>query len=195
PHSRFRNRSSRLAKRVFRLLVGSEATETFTSFRLLDGVVARSLAAYYGADVYLDVALTWVVGKVAYQEVTYRPELRPPSAGSGYNVRSLLSHFRRLVVTSGVRPLRFVAAIGMAGMLLGGITAVVVLAFRLFGDIPTQGWASVMIFVSLTSGLILFALGIVAEYLSSTLNMASGRPPYLTLHRPPRSSATSHDDT
>jgi len=189
PHPWYRNLTSALAKRCFRLLTGSADAYTFTSYRLVDGVIARSLAAYYGEGIYLDVALTWVVGATGYQAVEYRPELRQSEQRSGYDLHRLLSHFRRLVVSSGTRPLRAVAAMGILAMLGGIVTAVVVALLRIFGDIPAQGWASVMIAMAIFSGLILTALGVIAEYLSVAISMASGRPPYLTIHRPPHSHA------
>ena len=185
PHPWYRNLTSAIAKRSFRLLIGAEGARTFTSFRLVDGVVARSLAAYYGQGVYLDVALTWVAGNTAYQPVLYRTEFRAESERSGYNLPKLLSHFRRLVVTTGTRPLRLVSAVGLLATIVGLLTAVVTLGLRVFGDVRAEGWASVMIVVSTFSGLILLALGVIAEYLSLAIGMASGRPPYLTLHRPP----------
>lgn len=190
PHAWHRNMTSSMAKRVFRLLVGAEGRQPFTSYRLVDGVVGRSLAAYYGQGVYFDIALTWVVGRTAYQPVAFRRELRAEGERSGYNVRKLLSHFRRLVVTSGTRPLRAVAVMGLIATALGLTMAVVVLCLRIFGDIQAEGWASVMIVISIFSGLILTALGVIAEYLSVAINMASGRPPYLAVHRPPSSSTT-----
>jgi hypothetical protein len=130
------------------------------------------------------VALTWVVGRTAYQQVEFRPELRVDGDKSGYNLRRLISRFRRLVVTSGTRPLRLVAVLGFLAAAAGIITAAVTLALRLFGDVRAEGWASVMIAISIFSGLILMALGVIAGYLSVAISMASGRPPYLTLHRP-----------
>jgi undecaprenyl-phosphate 4-deoxy-4-formamido-L-arabinose transferase len=193
PHHWYRNASSAVAKWFFKLLVGKETTSTFTSFRLVDGTVARSLAAYYGEGVYLDVALTWVVGRTSYEPVTFRSEMRGEGAASGYDVRKLLSHFRRLVVTSGTRPLRAIAALGVLTTLAGLIMAIVVLSLRVFGDVAAEGWASVMIAIAIFSGLVMVSLGVIAEYLSLAVSMASGRPPYLTLHRPPR-SRDHHDD-
>jgi len=126
--------------------------------------------------------------QLLHQPVDFRPELRAEGQRSGYNLRRLLSHFRRLVVSSGTRPLRLVAGMGFLATAAGIITAMVTLALRLFGDVRAEGWASVMIVVSIFAGLILMALGVIAEYLSVAISMASGRPPYLTLHRAPRRS-------
>ena len=47
------------------VLSGGADASAFHSFRLVLGEVARSVAAYAGAGVYLDVALGWVAGGVA----------------------------------------------------------------------------------------------------------------------------------
>ena len=96
PHSAFRNASSRVANWAFGKLDGSDSNANFSSFRLLDGPIARGLAAYCGHGVYLDVALSWVMPKTGHVGVAYRDEIRTSEQSSGYHFRSLLSHFRRL---------------------------------------------------------------------------------------------------
>jgi purine-cytosine permease-like protein len=63
-HGFVRNTFSRLAKTLTALVVGNRQLAQFNSFRLVRGDIARSLAAYCGHGVYLDVALAWVVGSV-----------------------------------------------------------------------------------------------------------------------------------
>jgi polyisoprenyl-phosphate glycosyltransferase len=48
------------------------------------------------------------------------------------------------------------------------------------------GWASLVIVVSVFSGLILFSLGLLAEYLVIVVTMALGKPLYLITSRPSR---------
>ena len=62
--------------------------------------------------------------------------------------------------------------------------AVVILVQRLTGDIVIQGWASLIVIVLLSSGAILFSLGIIAEYIGINVNMAMGKPPYLITSDP-----------
>ncbi|MEM9035807.1 MAG: glycosyltransferase [Actinomycetota bacterium] len=184
PHGWYRNLTSRLAKLFVRYASGLEHASSITSFRLLDGPSSRSLVAYAGHDVYLDVALSWALDDAATVPVTYRAERRP--AASGYRVRSLLSHFRRLVVTSGTKPLRFISAIGLVMTVLAFIALLGVIAVSIFGEEEPRGWASAMATSLLLGGLILVALGVISEYLSVAIGMASGRPLYMLRHRPPR---------
>ena len=61
----------------------------FNSFRLIEGEIARGVAAYCGANVYLDVALSWVVGSAAHCPV--RRCARERGRPSGYTFKSPLS--------------------------------------------------------------------------------------------------------
>ena len=106
PHSAFRNATSRGAKRLVNIFSGEADASLFHSYRLMLGEVGRSVAAYSGTGVYLDIALGWVAGRAAVAPVAMRNE---GERRSGYSLRSLLSHFWRLVLTGGTRGLRVVS--------------------------------------------------------------------------------------
>jgi polyisoprenyl-phosphate glycosyltransferase len=182
PHGWVRNRFSTLAKWVFKKL-GHAHVANFNSFRLIGGEIGRGLAAYCGHGVYLDVALSWVVAKGIDCPVLVRSERGRRSA---YSYRRLIRHFWNLVLTSGTGPLRFVAFIGIASILLGAAVSAYALWGRLTGRAEIPGWASLLIVVSLFSGLTLFSLGVLAEYLGIATTMALGKPPYLITSRPSR---------
>jgi undecaprenyl-phosphate 4-deoxy-4-formamido-L-arabinose transferase len=183
PHGWVRNSFSALAKRVFKNLLGHAHIGEFNSFRLIQGEIARALAAYCGPDVYLDVALSWVVARGAHCPVLLRTERGRRSA---YSYRKLASHFWRLVLTSGTGPLRLVASIGMGAVMLGVVITAYGIWARLTGRADVPGWASLVIVVSLFSGLTLFSLGVLAEYLGIVIKMALGKPLYLITSRPNR---------
>ncbi|GAB3385139.1 glycosyltransferase family 2 protein [Humibacter soli] len=180
PHSAFRNLTSVASKRVVDAMTGSRAARQYHSFRLILGEVGRSLAAYAGSGVYLDVALGWVAGEIVTAPVELRTEDRP----SGYRFRSLLSHFWRLVLTSGTRGLRVVSMTGAVIAILGVVFAVVLVVIKLSGGSWPQGWASLMVVVLVLGGIVLVFLGIVAEYLGVAVNQAMGKPPYLIVSDP-----------
>lgn len=181
PHGFFRNATSRGSKLVIDALVGTREARVYHSFRFMLGEIGRSVAAYAGSGVYLDVALGWVAGDVATAPVELRDE---GDRQSGYSLRRLLSHFWRMVITSGTRGLRFVSATGVGLAVVGVVLAAVLAVNRLMdGDLP-QGWTSTMVVMLVTSGLILFCLGIVAEYIGVAVNMAMGKPLYLITSDP-----------
>ncbi len=127
------------------------------------------------------MALSWVVPFARHCPVKLRPERGRPS---GYSTRRLLTHFWQLVLTSGTRPLRLISLIGGAAILLGLAISVWVLWGRLAHQVPVPGWTSMIVVICVSSGLILFSLGIIAEYLGVAVSMAMGKPPYLIVTRP-----------
>ncbi|MEE6138734.1 glycosyltransferase [Mycobacterium sp. 050128] len=182
PHGVFRNAASWLTKWIFlHILVAADGVRAFNSYRLILGEAGRSVAAYAGAGVFLDVALSWVVANPSTCPVAMRQEGRPASA---YTLRRLVSHFWRLVISSGTRPLRFVSTMGIVLALLGFGVAIYSAIQKAVGDISVEGWTSVFVAVLVVGGAVLFALGIIAEYIAASASMAMGKPVYVVVRDP-----------
>lgn len=182
PHGFLRNITSRGAKLVLATLFAFPDSTRFESYRLIRGDIARQLARVASNGVYLDVALTWVVGEVAQVPVQLRAEGREES---GYNYRRLFSLFWKMVLCSGTRGLRLVSMLGVT-LALGGLGMagwVVYHALTNSGRDP-EGWASLMTVLLLCSGAVLFSLGLIAEYLGVALHVLVGKPLYLTVDSP-----------
>jgi len=181
PHTRLRNVASRVTKTlVLRLLTGG-SDHAFHSFRLVAGEPGRSVAAYAGPGVYLDVALSWVVSDVASCPVTLRAEGRN---ASNYTTRRLVSHFWRLVISSGNRPLRFVSGLGVATTILGVLFAIYLVALRLTGGTDVEGWTSAVVTTLLVGGVVMLSLGVIAEYVGVAAGMSMGKPMYVVVRDP-----------
>lgn len=181
PHGALRNAGSRLAKGLFVRFLADKSFEEFNSYRLVLGEVGRSVAAYTGAGVYLDVALSWVVADVTTHPVTMRREGRE---ANNYNYRRLFGHFGRLIISSGTKPLFFVTFIGMAFVILGGLAALWVLYQSIAVDLPVSGWASMFIALMVVGGAVMMSLGIIAQYIGAATNMSLGKPLYVVVRDP-----------
>ncbi len=191
PHGPLRNLASRSAKWLVQRLAKGAPAADFSSYRLVLGEVARSVAAYAGPGIYLDVAISWVARRVATCPMEMRAEGDRPS---GYDVRRLVSHFWRLVLSSGTRPLRWVSALGAAAVLLAPVVAIALVVGRALGSWDAPGWTSTMILLMVATGVILFSLGVIAEYVGMAVNMAMGKPLYLPV-RDPRQGPLGRDGT
>jgi undecaprenyl-phosphate 4-deoxy-4-formamido-L-arabinose transferase len=182
PHGFIRNAASKGAKKVVAALLSNNDASNYQSFRLVTGEVARSVAAYAGNAVYLDVALGWIASNIATCPVALREE---GDRGSGYRFRSLLSHFWRMVISSGTRGLRLVSLIGAIFALMGvGLAVYLLFAYLTGSGREQQGWTSTMIVILISTGAILFSLGVIAEYVGVNVNMAMGKPAYLIVSDP-----------
>lgn len=183
PHGWLRNALSGIAKTISTKLLGNSAIGRFNSFRLVDGEIARTLAAYCGNGVYLDVGLFWVTGRIGHCPVRLRNELGRPS---GYSYFKLFGHFWNLILTTGTRPLRLITIMGFFSMILAVAISAYALYGKLYGQVPIQGWASLLIVVAFFSGSILTALGVIAEYLAVTMGIVMGKPLYVVSTKPTR---------
>jgi glycosyltransferase involved in cell wall biosynthesis len=183
PHGFLRNTLSVWAKRVAGFVVGSDDIGKFNSFRLIDGEIARSLAAYCGSGVFLDVALLWITSATGQLPLKLRAEMGRPS---GYSFGKLASHFWHLLLTSGTRPLRFITIFGFCSLLLAIAITAYALWMKVHANVPVQGWTSLVVVVSFFSGAILMSLGIIAEYLAVTMTIAMGKPLYVVGTKPAR---------
>lgn len=182
PHGFLRNLTSRGAKLVLATLFAFPDSTRFESYRLIRGAIGRQLAEVASNGVYLDVALTWVVGAVAQVPVVLRAEGREES---GYNYRRLFSLFWKMVLCSGTRGLRLVSMLGVTLALGGGLLAAYIVYEALTTDNwAPEGWASMIVVLLLVSGAILFSLGLIAEYLGVALHILVGKPLYLTVDSP-----------
>jgi glycosyltransferase involved in cell wall biosynthesis len=181
PHGFVRNAASKTAKWLLTKVFSGSNAPDYQSFRLVLGSIGRSVAAYSGSGVYLDVAMGWVAGKVVTSPVELREEGDRPS---GYSARRLFSHFWSMILSSGTRGLRLVSFVGFAFAAVGVIMIIVITISRLVGDVVPEGWASTIVVVLLGSGAVLFSLGIIAEYIGVNVNMAMGKPPYLITSDP-----------
>jgi len=191
PHSAVRNAGSKFAKRLFAGALADGGFAEFNSYRLILGEIGRSVAAYTGTGVYLDVALSWVVADVTTCPVVGRSEGRE---ATNYGYRRLFGHFGRLLVSSGTKPLIFVSWLGVLFVLLGAAVSIWVIYQRITGELVIAGWASTFIALMLIGGAILLSLGIIAQYVGAATNMSLGKPLYLVVRDPASTFVTNESD-
>ncbi|WP_353427834.1 glycosyltransferase [Polynucleobacter sp. MWH-UH19D] len=183
PHGFIRNFFSSLAKKIaLKLLGGEYQVGVFNSFRLINGEISRILASYCSNGIYLDIALFWIANRIGYCPV----KLRNESRDSGYNCLMLINHFWRMILTAGTRPLRLITFSGIFSLFAAMGVLFYVLYSKLIAQTPVQGWASILIFISFFSGLIMVSLGLLAEYLALAVGIAMGKPLYMVSSQPTR---------
>lgn len=176
PHGFMRNLTSRLSKRIGHVMMGNNAVEYFHSYRIVQGEIARSLAAYCGHGVYLDIGLLWIAGQIGRCPVNMRGE---DGRASGYTYSRLFAHFWNMLITAGTRPLRLITLLGFFSVAFALFIGAFALYEKLTGNVQVQGWASLVIVVSFFSGCILLSLGMIAEYLAVSMGISMGKPLYV----------------
>jgi glycosyltransferase involved in cell wall biosynthesis len=180
-----RDLTSHVFKRLVVWLTGNPHISSVNSFRLIRGPLARGASACATHDVYLDVALHWFTSRIQTVSMELKDTRFITTKKSGYRYRSLLSHARRLLISSQIKMLRMGIAFGFVVTATSVVMALLLLAIRVFvpESINAVGWTSLMITIMFFGGVGVFLIGIVLEYLSVVLLRSSGRPLFIKVDR------------
>ena len=76
------------------------------------------------------------------------------------------------------------ALAGIVFALLGVLYAGYLVVLQFVSPAPIAGWTSLAVVLLISTGAILFSLGVIAEYIGVTVNTALGKPPYLLTKDP-----------
>lgn len=76
-------------------------------------------------------------------------------------------------------PITVVSTVGVVSVIGGLIWAIVVLIFKLSGNIDVSGWTTLFIFNLCSFGIIMMTLGILGNYLWRTFDASRNRPTYI----------------
>ena len=96
---------------------------------------------------------------------------------SGYTVGKLLRVFSDLVFNNSSFLLRVVGHLGVGLSAVSVLAALLVVYRKLAHGIAVTGWASILAAQLFIGGLLLFAVGVVGEYLSASSRAARADPP------------------
>jgi len=183
--SAYRDSSSRAFKWMLSKVSGDATVRSFTSFRLMRGPIARAASAVAGHQTYFDMAVSWFTDKISTLPVPMADLRYQKEKLSGYRLRSLLSHGRRMLLSTDIKVLRIGAATGAAAMLLSLLMTFYVLLARVFfpASVTASGWASVMVAVLFLGGLIALLVGMLLESTSVVLMQSHGKPTFFEVNR------------
>jgi glycosyltransferase involved in cell wall biosynthesis len=179
-----RDWASSAFKRLMVLVTGNANIRNFNSFRMMRGALARAASSVCGHETYFDVALSWFTKRITIRAVELKDERFIASAKSGYNIMKLLSHARRLLISSEVKILRLFGLLGVSVVFASMFGSIVLLLDKIFSTSAiAAGWTSLMLALIFFGGIATFMLTVVVEYLSILLQAAHGKPIFFTVDR------------
>jgi polyisoprenyl-phosphate glycosyltransferase len=180
-----RDWGSRYYKRIIARLTGIKTIPLINSFRLIRGTIARAAASVCSHDTYLDIALTWFTERIGVVRADFTDQRLIRSGKSGYNLRKLLSHARRMILSTQTKALRIGGILGILTFFLSLTFGSYIFLNAIFGwsAITIQGWASIVVISSFLGGMSLLLISIVIEYISIILLHTQGKPTFFVVDR------------
>lgn len=183
--SLFRDLSSRSFKAIIAWFVSNKNIKVFNSFRLVRGTLARAAASVCSHETYFDIALSWFSSRIVTVEFPMKDRRFIETKKSGYSLGKLLSHARRMAVSSRIDTTKYLMLVSAVATILSLGGGIYLGIQKLVQPDSTliQGWTSLMVTTTLIGGLILFLVSLGLEYLSSLLLQSQGKPTFFPVDR------------
>jgi glycosyltransferase involved in cell wall biosynthesis len=170
--------ASIIVKRTIAYVMGSRTVRDIGAFKAFRSDLRKAFEDFKSPDVLVDVLLSW--GTTRFTSVPV--EEAPRTAGkSNYNLFKLIKVSLLVLTSYTTIPLRIASIVGFLFTLFGiGVLAYVLTIYFTAGSIP--GFPFLASTIIIFSGVQLFALGIIGEYLARVFERTGGKHTYVIGH-------------
>jgi len=178
--------------RLFRRFAIRSMPQRGFDFFLIDRRVCALITEIQENNAYLMGLILWLGFEPMV--IPYSRQARPETYGrSMWSLGRKVKYFVDSFVAFSHAPVRIASLLGILFSGIGLLYAALVIYARLALDVPSEGWASLMIVILIASGMQMLLLGIIGEYMWRNLDETRRRPRYIidTIIRRDRSAETS----
>lgn len=175
-HGLWRKTASWMTKLALQSAMGAETARNISAFRAFRTRVREAFSHYQNPYVSLDVLLTWGTNRFSHIPVRHDPR---HAGETNYTFRKLVAHALNMITGFSVLPLRFASLLGFAFALFGLIVLIYVIGRFLILGYSVPGFPFLASTIAIFSGVQLFALGIIGEYMARMHFRLMDRPSYV----------------
>jgi undecaprenyl-phosphate 4-deoxy-4-formamido-L-arabinose transferase len=189
-HEAWRNIGSHGVRWALKVAMGIRSARDVSAFRALRASLCPVFTDYHSPHISIDVLLSWATTRFASVTVQHSPRRY---GHSNYNVVQLILTTFNMLTGYSTLPLRFASLAGFAVMLFGvGVLVYVVVRYLILGY-SVAGFPFLASIIAIFSGVQLFALGIIGEYLARMYFRTMDRPTYVIREQTERADGARHD--
>lgn len=146
-----------------------------SSFRLLTNSLAKKLSDNHKQFVFIDELCLWYTSKIDF--ISIEPNKNYINK-KRYTLFSLFSLTANVVLFSSSFPLKLVTRLGISLSVVNFIIGIFYLFRKVFLKTKVDGYTSLIVSILFSTGLIIFSIGIIAQYLSQVLKSINNSPSY-----------------
>ena len=172
-HSKFRNLGSETIQFVFRKTFGVNVK--LASFRIVKKEIIDLILSYEKSFTFIDGIIAWHTKDIG--SVPVRHDSRKQGR-SGYSLQKLIVLSLNMLTNFSIVPVQFVSMIGIIFSLIGFLFGVFFIIKKLVFGINVMGFASLIVVVTIFSGVQLLSLGMIGEYIGRMHINISNRPQF-----------------
>ena len=148
-----------------------------SSFKLIHRSVIDKIKDYNHSFTFVDEILSWHTTNIQWQEVKH---VARKEGESGYSTTKLFFLTFNLIFAYTTIPLRFMTWFGLASFWIC-LGLVIFFVYQKITIGAELGFTALISSIFMSTGLILFSLGIIGEYLNRLFALQHKKPPYLIL--------------
>ncbi len=146
-----------------------------SSFRFMKSSLAKDILIHGRNFSFVDEFVLWHTSNISAVKVECKKSINKTTR---YNAWGLFILIRDLSLISSVAPLRLVSLIGSVMVSVNFIYGVVIIVRKFIFAIKVEGYTSLIVAILFSSGLIMFGIGVVAEYLSKLIKLNYNHPSF-----------------
>jgi undecaprenyl-phosphate 4-deoxy-4-formamido-L-arabinose transferase len=174
-HGLWRDLASQVTKIALQEVMGAKTARHASAFRVFRTRLRQAFVNYNSPYVSIDVLLTWGSARFAAVDVRHDPR----TIGlSNYTLRKLFVHALNMLTGFSSVPLRVASLLGFAFTILGGLILFYVVGRYLLDGASVPGFAFLASIIVIFSGVQLFSLGIIGEYIARMHFRTMEKPTY-----------------
>ena len=173
----FKRTSSKLFYRIINRISEVPINESAADFRLISRRVARIFQTQIRER---NLFLRGMIGWIGFKSIAVPFQVRKRPAGkSKYSIRRMIRFGTDGVVSFSKSPLQAAIVVGLALALFGfGFAFITLIQYFLDKSLP-PGWATLIILLSIFSGIQLTFMGIIGMYIGAIFDEVKSRPHYI----------------
>jgi len=175
-HGLWRNLASYFTRLALQGTMGVENARKVSAFRALHTIVRNAFEHYQSPFVVLDVLLSWGTTRFASTPIHHEPR---QSGASNYTFGKLILHAINMLTGFTVLPLQLASLMGFGFAVFGVLILFYVIGRFIIEGGSVPGFPFLASIIAIFSGVQLFALGIIGEYLARMHFRIMERPAYI----------------
>ncbi len=174
-HSLFRNIGSRFNDRVANLMLKKPRNLYLSSFKIINRFLINEIIKYNLPFTYIDGLILRTTSNIGKLEVTHHAR---KIGKSNYNFVKLISLWLNMFTNFSVLPLRMATIMGFIFSTFGFAIGIYAFIERIYNPNLPRGYTSLIVVISVFSGIQLIAVGMVGEYLGRVFMVQNKKPQY-----------------
>jgi len=174
-HSGFRNFGSWFNDKVANIMLHKPKDLYLSSFKLISKFLVSEIIKYKSPFPYIDGLILQITDNIGKVKVEHQPRRE---GRSNYTMKKLISLWLNMFTNFSILPLRVSIILGFIFSIYGLIYGLAILIERILNPDMVPGLASLIVSVSILSGVQLIAIGMIGEYVGRIFLAQNKKPQY-----------------